>query len=471
MMRAMQKFTNLPVPLLDQTVTITMKIGLSAGTFLAASVGSEQRMEYALVGPTVSQALQAEGCTKPGDIVTNQQAASLLSSSYEMVEIKGKPGFYLLKTGETEELDEYEITRTEKRRSRGSAVQWDASLDEIRAEINEKLTQIKALTPYLASELVERIIVHADQRQLRSEYRPTTVMFCNFTGPDALLELWGEAGAKRVTDILSDYFTAINEVISRFGGIVSRIDPYTQGTKLLALFGAPVAHEDDAQRAIRAALEMNNALSVLNHEWAQSMSRYLPRGGKRIFMEHRIGITLGDTFAGQAGSSTRREYTVMGDEVNLAARLMSAASTGQILISRPVLEVTDAYFVTHKLPSVKVKGKKNQIEIWQVDGPCEDTLLQQNPKPFAADWTGLRIGTRLAVYPARPCRGGRCAKQCVDSGRAGGHWQESPGRHIDQKSNGGGLAISRLPMPFLSDGRISFVLEGCTALTGRNHIL
>jgi class 3 adenylate cyclase/tetratricopeptide (TPR) repeat protein len=202
-------------------------------------------------------------------------------------------------------------------------------------------------------------------------------MFCNFTGPETLLEAWGEAGKDRVTKLLSEYFTAMNEVISRFGGIVSRIDPYSQGTKLLALFGAPVAHEDDAQRAISAALEMNSALTKLNREWAQILVRYLPPGGKKNFMEHRIGITLGDTFAGQAGSSTRREYTVMGDEVNLAARLMSTARPGQILISEPVLEATDAYYVTRKLPPVRVKGKKNLIPIFQVDGPREDTLLNR----------------------------------------------------------------------------------------------
>jgi class 3 adenylate cyclase/tetratricopeptide (TPR) repeat protein len=373
MMRAMQGFANLPTPL--GPVTITMKVGLSAGTFLAASVGSSKRMEYALIGPTVSQTLQAEGCTKPGDIVANQAAADLLSTAYSMTEVK--PGFYLLNPGEQKMLDEYEISQTQRRKARGSAVQWDASPEEIKSQINEKIDQIKALTPYLASELVERIITHADQRQVESEYRPTTVMFCNFTGPDTLLELWGEAGAKRVTDILSDYFTAINEVISRFGGIVSRIDPYSQGSKLLALFGAPIAHEDDAQRAISAALEMNNALLKLNQGWAQNLSRHLPPGSKKIFMEHRIGITLGDTFAGQAGSSTRREYTVMGDEVNLAARLMSAARPGQILISEPVLNVTNAYYVTRKLPPVRVKGKKNPIPISQVDGPREDTLLNR----------------------------------------------------------------------------------------------
>jgi class 3 adenylate cyclase len=401
MMRAMQKFTDLPTPL--GAVTITMKIGLSAGTFLAASVGSEKRMEYALIGPTVSQTLQAEGCTKPGDIVANQQAADLLSSTYEMTEVK--TGFHLLNPKADNKLSEYEIQQTERRRARGSAAQWDASLEEIKSEVNEKLKQVKALTPYLASELVDRIIAHADQRQVRSEYRPTTVMFCNFTGPDTLLEAWGEAGAQRVTRILSEYFIAVNEVISRFGGIVSRIDPYSQGSKLLALFGAPVAHEDDAQRAISAALEMNNVLLKLNREWAQNFSRHLPPG-KNNFVEHRIGITLGDTFAGQAGSSTRREYTVMGDEVNLAARLMSAARPGQILISEPVFEVTDAYYVTRKLPSVRVKGKKNLIEIWQVDGPREDTLLNRilNRPPLIGRMPELERGWRV-IQRARNAEG------------------------------------------------------------------
>ncbi len=412
MMRAMQKFTDLPTPL--GPVTITMKIGLSAGAFLAASVGSEERMEYALIGNTVSQTLQAEGCTKPGDIVANHAAAEALSAVYEMSEVK--PGFFLLKPGSEEKLDEYEITRTERRKTRGSAAQWDATEEEIKTSLAEKVNQIKALTPYLASELVERIITHADQRQVQSEYRPTAVMFCNFTGPEALLELWGDSGAQRVTRILSEYFSAINEAISRFGGIVSRIDPYSQGTKLLALFGAPIAHEDDAQRAASAALEMNNALSELNRNWAENFSHHLPPGSKKIFIEHRIGITLGDTFAGQAGAPTRREYTVMGDEVNLAARLMSAARAGQILISQPVHEAAGDYYVTRKLPSVRVKGKKNLIEIWQVDGARENTLLNRihTRLPLVGRATELENGWKVF----RRAHGSKCSLLAI-SGQAG----------------------------------------------------
>jgi adenylate cyclase len=202
-------------------------------------------------------------------------------------------------------------------------------------------------------------------------------MFCNFSGPEALLERWQSDGAQRVTGLLSAYFSDMNEAISRFGGIVSRIDPYSKGTKLLALFGAPVAHEDDPQRAISAALAMNTALQALNRRWAQKLIRHLPPEYSQPLIQHRIGITLGETFAGQAGSSTRREYTVMGDEVNLAARLMSVAEPGQILISEKVLERVNTFYVSRKLPPVRVKGKKKPIPIFQIDGPREDTLLSR----------------------------------------------------------------------------------------------
>ncbi|PKN93086.1 MAG: hypothetical protein CVU44_11695 [Chloroflexi bacterium HGW-Chloroflexi-6] len=371
MLRAMGDFANIPTPL--GAVSLSMKLGLAAGDFLAASIGSPKRMEYALIGETVAQTLQAEGNSASGLLVMNRAAAEALGTDYELTEIK--PGFFRLTPGADGGLDSFEI-RPEKRRAR-STMPWDASLEDLNAELDNVLSKIKALAPYLASELLDRIISHASQRQMQSEYRPTVVMFCNFTGPETLLSQWGSDGVQRVTGLLSAYFSDMHEAISRFGGIVTRIDPYSKGTKLLALFGAPVAHEDDPQRAVSAALAMNTSLLALNRRWQQKLSRHLPPGFSETLMQHRIGITLGETFAGQAGSSTRREYTVMGDEVNLAARLMSAAEPGQILVSEPVLERVTTYYVTRKLPPVKVKGKKKPIPIFQIDGPREDTLLSR----------------------------------------------------------------------------------------------
>lgn len=371
MLRAMGDFKGIATPL--GPVSLSMKLGLAAGKFLAASIGSPKRMEYALIGETISQTLGAEGNSSAGLLVVNQDAADILREGYQLTQVK--PGFFRVDPGPDAGLDSFEI-RPASRRAR-STMPWDADIAELSAEVDNVLGKIRALAPYLPGELLDRIVSHASQRQVSSEYRPTAVMFCNFTGPETLLDQWGDSGSQRVTGLLSAYFNDMNEAISRYGGIVSRIDPYSKGTKLLALFGAPVAHEDDPQRAVSASLAMNTALQALNRRWAQKLARHLPPDASGDLIQHRIGITLGETFAGQAGSATRREYTVMGDEVNLAARLMSTAEPGQILISEAVLERVKTYYVTRKLPPVRVKGKKQPIPIFQVDGPREDTLLSR----------------------------------------------------------------------------------------------
>lgn len=390
MLRAMSNFSNIATPM--GPVSLAMKVGMSTGDFLAASIGSPKRTEYALIGNAITQVMQAEGASSAGQLVANQAAADFLSDGYETSEA-AKPGFAVIQSKAESKLDDFEI-RPEKRRGR-RALPWDATPQDIMKEIETVLLQIQSLTPYLASELVDRIIVHAHQRQVQSEFRYTVVMFCNFTGPENLLKLWGESGTQRVTGLLSAYFNDMNDAITRYGGIVSRIDPYSQGTKLLALFGAPISHEDDPQRAINAALAMNSALQALNRRWAEKLARHLPEGQDTL-IEHRIGITIGETYAGQAGASTRREYTVMGDDVNLAARLMSAAVPGQILVTLRVYERVDTHFVGRSLPAIRVKGKKKPIPIFQIDGPRENTLFTrlENRAPLIGRLPEMEQGWR-----------------------------------------------------------------------------
>jgi len=210
---------------------------------------------------------------------------------------------------------------------------------------------------------------------------------------------------QRVTSLLSAYFCAMNEVIARYGGIVSRIDPYSKGTKLLALFGAPVAHEDDAQRAVSATLAMNMELELLNEAWQKKFARHLPPDWSQPLIQQRIGITYGQTFAGQVGASTRREYTVMGDEVNLAARLMGAAELGRILVSQPVKELTGETFLFTQRPPIRVKGKSLPIQVSQVEGIQEDTLLRR------IHGRGKLVGRNVELGPwieaLRGCQQGR----------------------------------------------------------------
>lgn len=396
MLRAMKNFSRIETPQGPQA--LQMKVGLATGEFLAASVGSEKRMEYFVMGPAVTQTMTAEGkTTGGGQLVVNAQSAEALGKTFDLTDLAD--GFYLLRQKpadpqeEEKTLDDFEI-KADARRARG-AIPWNAGPRAILAQIEVAVRQIQAIQPYLSPELVERIVVHARQRQVESEYRPTTTLFGNFTGLETLLELWGPAGAPRVTSILNAYFASMYEVVARYGGIISRVDPYSKGTKMLILFGAPVAHEDDPQRAVSAALAMNAELEVLDEGWRRKFARYLPADWNMPLLQHRLGITFGETFAGQVGSSTRREYTVMGDEVNLAARLMSVAEMGQILIEQKVQKVVADYFVLSPLPPMRVKGKSKPVAVFQVDGPRDDTLARR------AHSRGSLVGRSAEMAQAR----------------------------------------------------------------------
>lgn len=377
MLRGMARFSAITTPV--EKVRLTMKIGVASGEFLAASIGSADRMEYAVLGPAVALTMAAEGAaTAAGQLLVDRATRACLGPAFKCKEhTAGTAGGYAqVLSDDDSPLDDFEI-RAETRRARG-AIPWSASPHAILAQIEVALRQVQALRPYLAEELAEQIFANARQRRLQSQFRPTTVLFLNFQGADKLLELWQDpGGVNRVTGLLSAYFSALHGVLSRYGGIISRIDPYSKGTKMLVLFGAPVAHEDDPQRAVSAALTMNVELDALNEGWRKKHARHLPAGLSGPLIQHRIGITTGEAFAGQVGASTRREYTVMGDDVNLAARLMGMAEMGQILLSKRIQDAVCDYFVLTPLPPVKVKGKREAVPIFQVESPREDTLLNR----------------------------------------------------------------------------------------------
>jgi len=363
MMQAMNDFAVIPTPM--GAVSLKMKIGISSGAFAALSVGSAKRMEYVVLGPPVARAMGAEGASTAGQIVGDGATASQLPPT--AWNDLGN-GFFVLQETAEMPLDDYEI-RAETQRTR-AAEGWHFSPVEMATDMQLLIDQIRAISPYLPQELVERIIKTAAQRHLESEYRWTTVLFANVTGfEDGIADLppGDDANLAPFTRMLSDYFNAVQAAVARYDGVITRIDPYSKGSKVLMLFGAPVAHEDDPERGTRAALEMMAELTALNERWQRALPAPVIR--------QRIGITHGLTFAGQAGSRLRREYTVMGDDVNLAARLMSAATPGQILLAPSVYTRVATRFAVTALPPIRVKGKSYPIPIYQVDGLTDEKLL------------------------------------------------------------------------------------------------
>ncbi|MGD8791138.1 MAG: adenylate/guanylate cyclase domain-containing protein [Anaerolineae bacterium] len=396
---------------------LQMKVGIGTGRFLTASIGDRERMEYVLLGRAVARTMAAESAAVAGQVVVDEPTAAHLAAD-RPDDLRPTPleggRFAVVPRDPARDLGDFEI-KVESRRARG-AIPWSASPHAIAAQMEIVLRQIRALEPFLAAELVDRIVAGARQRRVESEYRPTTVLFINFTGLEELLDAWGKKGVRPVTRLLDDYFREMQGIIRQHGGVVSRIDPYGPGSKMLVLFGAPVAHEDDPLRAVTAALAMKEALVALHERWRYSLERrragVLPLPAEGPILQHRVGITRGQTFAGQVGSPTRREYTVMGDDVNLAARLMAAAAPGQILISQRVYDAIAGHMEAAALPPVRVKGKSRPIPIYAPTGMRRDPLARrlQGLEPLVGRQAAWAAGQE-AVRRALAGRGGLLAIQ------------------------------------------------------------
>jgi len=172
------------------------------------------------------------------------------------------------------------------------------------------------------------------------ERREVTVLFAdvsNFTAVARTLD------SEEVFLLVNEAMRLLADVIARYDGV---IDKYT-GDGLMALFGAPHAHENDPERAVRAALDMQDALRPMRE-------RVLRQHGIDFLM--RIGVNTGDAVAGQIGGGPHAEYTVIGDTVNLAARLQSAAEPGSILVSQTTCRRCPAFFEFKALPPLQLKG-------------------------------------------------------------------------------------------------------------------
>jgi adenylate cyclase len=160
---------------------------------------------------------------------------------------------------------------------------------------------------------------------------------------------------EQITHTLNEYFEVMVDVIAAHEGV---LDKYI-GDGLMVVFGAPMAQPDHAYRAVITALEMQAALNTLNLKRAQ-------RGDDPIAIG--VGVNTGLAISGNLGSIKRMEFTVIGDTVNLAARLESRALRGQILIGKVTYEKVKDLIQAEALGEVTVKGKTEPVEVWLLQG-------------------------------------------------------------------------------------------------------
>ncbi len=209
----------------------------------------------------------------------------------------------------------------------------------------ESLDRLRRYVPHVVAEG----ILH-DQERLRGERREVAVLFADavdFTHLSASLD------AESVFEMINEVLSRLMICVHRYDGLV---DKFT-GDGLMAVFGAPIAHESDSELAVRAALDMQKAIA-----------EFTPIARERLGapLKIRIGIHCGPAIAGILGNETQAAYTVIGDTVNLAARLESKAQPGHILVSARVHQQTAPLFNFQSKGKTPLKGLDKPMEIYEV---------------------------------------------------------------------------------------------------------
>ncbi|MEO0105958.1 MAG: tetratricopeptide repeat protein, partial [candidate division WOR-3 bacterium] len=211
------------------------------------------------------------------------------------------------------------------------------------------IERIELLKKSIPESLVRKIISTKDTAV--KERRNVTVVFADISGFTSISE---KLDPEELTLLMNKCFQKLGMMVYRYEGIIDKFI----GDCIMAIFGAPVSHEDDPERAILSSLDMQNALEEINEE--------LKEGIKKL--DIHIGINTGEVIAGRIGSDLQMEYTVMGDTVNVAQRLKDIATPGTILVGPETYQRTRYVFDFIKLEPIKLKGKEELIIPYEVIG-------------------------------------------------------------------------------------------------------
>jgi class 3 adenylate cyclase/tetratricopeptide (TPR) repeat protein len=201
---------------------------------------------------------------------------------------------------------------------------------------------------YTPKHLAEKILT--SKTAIEGERKIVTVMFCDVSGFTAMSE---KLDPEDVHGIMDRAFEVILDAVHRHEGTVNQF----LGDGVMALFGAPIAHEDHAQRAVSAALAIQEGLKPL----AADVQR-----AHAIEFRMRMGLNTGPVVVGAIGRDLRMDYTAVGDTTNLAARLMSIAKPGQIVTSQRTQNLRDRFFVFEDLGEFQLKGKTEPVRAYAV---------------------------------------------------------------------------------------------------------
>lgn len=318
-------------------VGLALSIGLGAGDLTALQIGGVySRWEFVITGPSLSQVNQAEAQAQPGEVVLSPEAWALIETAA---------------TGQVLPGDRVRLLTM----SAAPPVMTQPTALPA-AEIES------CLRPYIPGAILARLA--AGQGGWLAELRRVTIIFANLPDLNDTTPL----------DQAQTVMRALQAAVYRYEGSINKLSVDDKGSTLIAALGLPpLAHEDDAARGVQVALAIQSTLRNLG--WHSA-----------------IGVTTGRAFCGSVGSEQRREYTMIGDVVNLSARLMQAAGkitqlddgrpaaveeailAAPILCDQPTLQAAQTQITFEMLPAIRVKGKAEPIPICRPLGHKKTSL-------------------------------------------------------------------------------------------------
>ncbi len=310
---------------------LAMKAGLAAGPLFCTIVGHVAlRLESIVAGSVLDLCAEAEHHAQKGEVVIHEGMFAPCFEISEKREVFGLVNGMMGVRGKLAPLP---------------------PLPTLSPEATE------TIAAFMHPSIAQRI--RTGQTSFINEHRKATILFVSFGGFDY-------DGDTAVDRKLQEYLYRVIQIVQRYNGYLNKVDMGDKGSKYIILFGVPLANEDDESRALRCSLEI----------------QAIPD------MPVSIGINTGFVFSGQVGSSVRQEYTVMGDAVNLAARLMQAAQPGDILVNGTTQKASGGDFRWEAGQSLHVKGKEQPVQVSRLMGLARPTVLQLQEPAYALPMVG-----------------------------------------------------------------------------------
>jgi predicted ATPase/class 3 adenylate cyclase len=349
MQRAMAPFAQVTTPT-GETAALKLKTAVVAGPVRRFVIGDPQmQLIDALAGATLDRLASAEHHCRPGEVMADAATLEALSDIAEVGDWRD------------DEASGEQFGVVTALRADAPEAPWPP--------LPEGALTAEKLRPWLLPRIYERLA--GGQGDFLAELRPTLALFLRFGGIEYDDDDY--AGAR-----LDEFVRRAQQIVTRYDGSVMQLTIGDKGSYLYAVFGAPVAHEDYARRAASAALEL------------RALGRQLE------FIEFvQLGLAQGRTYTGAYGGDTRRTYGILGDSVNLAARLMQVARPGQVLAARWVQQATADVFQWDPHPPLRVKGKSQPIPVFVLKGARERQPAAAQAGQYALPMVGREAELEL----------------------------------------------------------------------------